>query len=189
MNHIQRTKAETGSDSYSVEFYPSTDDYVHIALKTSESVPTPTPIKFAYQTFLVINAIGFPAFLWFNEFFLAGLLLLGINITALAWVIPWSTAAGLRKYYEHMVGHRENKIARVEISRAGISYWAEDGEGFYPWHRITSIDETDEAIFFFFPGNGLAVRKSGFAYHDDELDFLRTARGYLEASHPQGLSK
>ena len=189
MNPIQRTKAETANDSYSVEFYPSTDDYVHIAIKTSQSVPTPTPIKFAYQAFLVINAVGFPAFLWFNEFFLAGLLLLALNVAALAWVIPWFTAGGLRKFYEHTVGPRENRIARVEISREGISYWADDAEVFWPWRRITSIEETDEAIFFFFPGNGLAVRKSGFAYHDEEVAFLRAARGYLEVSHPPGLEQ
>jgi len=182
MNHIQPTTADPTSDSYSVEFYPSTDDYVHIALKTTQSVPTPTAIKFAYQTFLVINAVGFPAFLWFNDFFLIGFLLLGINVATLAWVIPWFTAGSLRRYYEHTVGPRENKIARVELTPAGISYWADDAEVFWPWRRITSIEETDDSIFFYFPGNGLAVRKSGFAYHDQQVAFVRAAQDYLDVS-------
>jgi hypothetical protein len=187
MNHIQRTKAEIASDSYSVEFYPSTDDYVHIALRTSQSVPTPTPIRFAYQTFLIINAVWFPAFLWFNDFFLAGILLLGINVAALAWVIPWFAAGSLRRYYEHTVGPRENTIARVELTALGITYWADEAEVFWPWRRITSIEETDETIFFYFHGNGLAVRKSGFAYHEQEVDFIKAANMYLEASRPPGL--
>lgn len=182
MNHIQRTKAETASDSYSVEFYPSTDDYVHIALQTTRSVPTPIPIKYAYKGFLIINAVGFPAFLWLNEFFVAGFLLLGLNVLVLTWLIPWFTAGGLRRYYEHTVGPRENKIARVELTPEGISYWADDAEVFWPWRRITSIEETDETVYFYFPGNGLAVRKSGFAYHEEELAFVKAAHAYLTES-------
>ena len=182
MNHIQRTKAETPSDSYYVEFYPSTDDYIHIALKTSQSVPTPAPLKLAYQAFLIINAVGFPVFLWLNEFFVAGFILLAMNLVAVSWLIPWFMSGGLRKYYEHTVGPRENKIARVEITREGINYWADDAEAFWPWRRITSIEETDEAIFFFFPGNGVAVRKSGFAYHEEQVDFVNAAHRYLDDS-------
>jgi len=170
------------SDSYSVEFYPSTDDYVHIALKTTQAVPAPAPLKFAYKSFLIINAVGFPAFLFFNEFFLAGFLLLATNVFAISWLIPWFTAGGLRKYYEHTFGPRENKIARVDITREGISYWADDAEVFWPWRRITSIEETNEAIFFFFPGSGFAVRKSGFAYHEEEVDFVKAAHRFLDDS-------
>ncbi|HKP69289.1 MAG TPA: YcxB family protein [Pyrinomonadaceae bacterium] len=189
MNHIQRTKTETADDSYSVEFFPSTDDYVHIALKTSQAVPTPTPIKFAYQSFLVFNAVGFPAFLWFNEFFLMGILLLAVNIAALGWVIPWFMASGLRKYYEHTIGPRENTVALVELSSQGITYWADDAEAFWPWRKFTSIEETDETIFFYFHGNGIAVRKSGFAYHEQEVAFIRAANLYLEASRPPQLDQ
>ena len=180
MNHIQQTKAETPNDSYSVEFYPSTDDYVHIALKTNRSVPSSGPLKVAYQAFLIMNAVGFPAFLWFNDFILAGLLLAGLNVLAIAWLIPAFTAASLRRYYEHNVGSRESKIARVEITREGISYWADEAEASWPWRRITSIEETDETIFFYFAGNGIAVRKSGFAYHEDQVDFVNAAQHYLD---------
>ena len=189
MNHIQRTTAHPASDSYSVEFYPSTDDYVHIALKTSASVPTPALIKIGYKAFLIINAVGFPTFLWLNEFFLAGFLLFGLNLVALAWVIPWFAAGGLRRYYEHTVGSREKHVARVDLTPEGINYSADDAELFWPWRRITSIEETDESIYFYFPGNGIAVRKSGFAYHEEQVEFLKAAHGFLSSSRRERLEQ
>lgn len=172
-----------------MEFYPSADDYVHIASKNSQSVPTPKVFRFVYKTFLIINAIGFPAFLWLNDFFLIGFLLLIVNIAVLVWLIPWFTSTSLRLYYEHTVGPRENKVVRVDLTPEGINYSADDAQAFWPWRRITSIEETDESIFFYFLGNGFAVRKSGFVYHEDEVAFVRAANSYLEASRPLGLEQ
>jgi hypothetical protein len=165
-----------------VEFYPSADDYVHIASKIGAEVPTPPLIKYSYLFFLLLNTVGFPAFLWFNDFLLAGVLLLALNIVALQWVIPWFTTGSLRKYYEHTMGPREKSVARVELSAEGVSYSSDEAETFWPWRRILAIEETDEAIYFYFLGNGFAVRKSGFAYRDEQVAFMNAATGYLAES-------
>lgn len=179
MNHIQTEKAEPHSDSFAVEFYPSVDDYVHIAERLNASFKTPPRIQYVYQSFLAINTVVFPGFLWFNEYYLAGILILAVNVAALSWLIPWSMRDGYRDYYKEVIGPRENTIARVELDSEGIRYSSEDGESFTPWRRMTGLEETDDAIFFFFLGNGFAVRKSGFAYRAEQEAFTRFARSNL----------
>jgi hypothetical protein len=150
MNHIQTERTELPNDSLAVEFYPSVDDYVHIAERVSAAIETPPGIQYAYQFFLFINAVVFPGFLWFNDYYLAGILILAINIAALSWLIPWFTRGGYRAYFKQVVGPRENEIARVELNSEGIRYASDDGDSFMPWRRITAIEETDDAIFFFY---------------------------------------
>jgi hypothetical protein len=189
MNHIQTAKTDLPSDSLAVEFHPSVDDYVHIANRVAASIKTPPVIRYAYQFFLFINAVGFPAFLWLNEYYIAGILILAVNIAALSWLIPWFTRGGHRAYFEQVIGPRESEIARVELNSKGIRYSSDDGESFFPWRRITAIEETDDAIFFFFSGNGFAVRKSGFAYRGEQDAFTRLARSYLEGEHSPQLEQ
>jgi len=180
MNHIQTTTAETPTDSYSVEFYPSADDYAYIASTISKSVPVPPLIKYSYQLFLIVNAVFFPAFLWLNEFLIAGILVAALNVIALSRILPWVSSTGLRKFYDHVFRNRESEVARVEITSEGIHYSANGAETFWPWQRINAIEESDESIYFFFDGNGIAVRKSGFAYRDQQMEFLGFARQALE---------
>src|SRR5687768_14597202 len=104
MNHIPTEKAELPSDSIAVEFYPSIDDFVHIAERMSTSIKTPLLIQYAYQFFLFINAVAFPGFLWLSEYYLAGILILAVNIAALYWLIPWVTRDGYRAYYKQVIG-------------------------------------------------------------------------------------
>jgi len=174
-------KTDLPTDSLAVEFHPSVDDYVHIANRVTASIKTPLGIQYAYQFFLFINAIVFPVVLWLNDYYIAGILILAANIAALSWLIPWFTRGGHRAYFEQVIGPRENEIARVELNSSGIRYSSDDGESFFPWRRITAIEETDDAIFFFFSGNGFAVRKSGFAYRDEQDAFSRFARSHLAA--------
>jgi hypothetical protein len=186
MNHIQTETTDPPTDSLEVEFYPSVEDYVHIGSRVTASVGTPATIQYIYQGFLFINAVGFPAFLWFNNYYLIGIVIAVLNIAALAWLIPWSIRDGYRAYYEQVIGPREKEIARVKLNSAGIRYTSDNGETFLPWQRITAIEETDDAIFFFFAGNGLAVRKSGFAYRGEQDAFTRFARANLDsARNPQ----
>lgn len=184
MNHIQTAKTEhPNSDSLAVEFYPSVDDYVHIAERVSASIKTPPAIQHSYQIFLFLNAAVFPVFLYFSDYYVAAIFVLAVNIAALSWLIPWFARDGYRAYFEQVIGPREKEIARAELNSEGIRYTSDDGESFLPWRRITAIEETDEAIFFFFAGNGFAVRKSGFAYRGEEDAFKRLARSNLAAAH------
>ena len=103
------------------------------------------------------------------------------------FIIPRVNSDGYRKYYEHLYGNRENQIATVELSSAGIRYWSDGAESFWPWRRINSVEETDESIFFYFDGNGFAVRKSGFAYPDESVTFVNFAQGHLSEARNQQL--
>ena len=113
MNHMKTETSDLPIDSVEVEFYPSVDDYVHIAQRVSSSIGTPHAVKYAYQIFLILNTIGFPAFLWLNEYYLPGLLIAAINVAALSWLIPWFAREGYRDYFKQVVGPREAEVARV----------------------------------------------------------------------------
>lgn len=177
MRNIQMIKSEVPSKK--VEFYPSVDDHVHIANRLSSSVPTSTLTVYSYYAFLFLNTIVFPVFLWFNEYLLAGLIVFLLNILTLMFIVPRANSDSYRKYYEHLYGNRENEIATVELSSAGINYYSDGAETFWPWQRINSIEETDQSIYFFHEGNGFAVSKSGFAYPHDSTEFIDFARNSL----------
>ena len=166
-------------DKLSVEFYPSVDDYVHISLKVSGSTRPSTVSLYAYQAFLFINAIVFPAFLLFAGYVTAAFVVFVLNAAAVLLLVPRVNADSFKEYYEQIIGDREKSVARVALSPEGVRYTADGGESFMPWHRITDIEETAEAIYFFFAGNGFGVRKSGFAYKEDEKLFLDSARRLL----------
>ena len=167
---------ELPNEKLTVEFYPSVDDYVHIASKISGSVPPKTLTTYAYYLFLAINVVVFPAFLFANELVLAGTLVLILNFAAVAFLIPRVNPDSFREYYKEIFGDRERHVARVELSGEGVNYFADDGESFWPWKRITEIEETPDAIYFFFQGNGFAARKSGFVYLEEQKSFLDAAR-------------
>jgi len=160
----------------SVEFYPSLEDHVHIALRISSSARPKPLTRHAYNFFLTLNAIVFPSFLFFNDYMLLGLVVFGLNLVALLFIVPRVNPDTFRSYYSQLYGHRENKIARVDLTDNGIRYTADGGEGFWPWHRINDIEETDDAIYFYFDGNGFAVRKAGFAYLEEKDAFVEFAR-------------
>ncbi len=189
MNHIQTAMTDPPSDSLAVEFYPAVDDYIHISQRVSASLKTPPVVQYAYQVFLFMNAGIFPGFLWFSDNYLAAVLILAMNVAALYWLIPWFARDGYRAYYEQVIGPRESEIARAELNSEGIRYSSDDGESFLPWRRITAIEETDDAIFFFFAGNGFAVRKSGFAYRGEQDAFTRFARSNFAAAQNHQLDQ
>ena len=175
---------EPPTEKLALEFYQSVDDYVHIASKVGATFPVPTVSLYAYYLFLIINSIVFPAFLLFNEFVLASFVVLVLNIGAVVFIIPRVNVDGFRKYYRHIIGERENRIARVELTGDGVSYFDDESKSFWPWTSITEIEETPDAIFFFYEGNGLAVRKSGFAYLGEQRSFLDSARNlHATAGH------
>ena len=189
MNLTQTETSDPPSDLRVVEFYPSVDDYVHITAHVTRQLKSPLTIQYAYQVILFINAIGFPAFLWFGNYYLWGFLILAVNLAALAWLIPWFTRDSYREYYKQVIGPRENEIARTELDSEGIRYYSERGDTFLRWRYVTEIEETDDAIFFYFLGNGFAVRKNGFAYREEQEAFVAFARSNLKAAHAPQLEQ
>lgn len=188
MNRIQSTQTPPENNEFVVEFYPSVDDYVHIASKVGGSVPNKTVVVYAYYLFLFLNTILFPAFLLFNDFLFAALIVFLINVGTLVFILPRVNSAGFRRYYEHLIGNRENEIAKVTLTQSGLHYVADDGESFWPWRRFSTIEETEASIFFYYDGNGVAVRKSGFAYKDDANSFVAFANRRLQEIHTDQLS-
>lgn len=161
---------------HSVEFYPTVDDHVYVSLRIDAAVKPKAITTYAYQAFLFINAIAFPAFLLFSGYPLAGALLFVLNVAAVTLIIPRATPDYLREYYEQLFGEREKFPARVELTTEGVNCSAEGGTSFWPWRKIRGIEETKEAIYFFIDGNGFGVQKNGFAYRDDERAFFEFAQ-------------
>lgn len=181
MSQTQQEKTSV----HSVEFYPSVEDYLYIATRIGGSVPAGTVAGYSYYIFLFLNTIAFPAFLWINDHFAAGLAVLAVNIASIIFVIPRVRSDGYRKYYQHLFGDRGSRIAKVLLNGDGVMYESEDGYAFWPWHRIESVEETEESIYFFFEGNGFAVRKSGFAYMEDANRFMEYSRQNVKLARPQ----
>lgn len=175
--------------TFSVEFYPSVDDQVHVALRIGGSVNTDTIATKAYQLFLIINVIAFPAFLLLQQYVFWAASVFVLNLAAIFLLIPRVNSDSHKKYYSQLYGNRENVPARVDLTNEGILYTADGGYSFWPWNRIDSIEETNESIYFYFDGNGFAVRKSGFAYDEQKKLFLDFAYAQVHATKKPMLSE
>ena len=174
---------------HSVEFFPALDDYLYVSTKLSNATSSTPATTYLYYTFLFVNAIAFPAFLWLDGDFAAGLAVFVVNLVAVLSLLPRVNTNALRTYYATLFGNRENEIARVELSQEGILYFSDGSHSFWEWHRIVAVEETQESIFFFLEGNGFGVRREGFAYRDDEKLFLAFVSEHVDQAHPDQLSE
>ena len=170
-----------------VEFYPSIDDLVYVALQIGKSYRSRTSSTVALQFLLALNAIGFPAFLIFSEQVLAGALIFFVNVVIFVFAGPRANSDNLREYYQHIYPDREKVIATVRLSEEGITYTADEGSSFWPWKRLKGIEDTTDALFFYFDGHGFGVRKSGFAYKDEESRFIAFANQLAQRHGAVGL--
>lgn len=155
-----------------VEFYPSIEDFIYIATSVTNAMPAKGWSVNLYYLFLLVNAIGFPAYLWINNLFIPGTIVFLLNIIAVYFLTVRINADSYRNYYEHFHKNCVNEVARVQISAAGLRYASDGAESFWPWKRINRIEEGKDSIYFYCEGNGFAVRRNGFAYKDDEREFI-----------------
>ena len=165
-----------------VEFYPSLDDYIYVSTKLTASIPSTPLTTYSYYAFLLLNTIIFPAFLWLNGYFLGGLFVFVVNMVAVAALMPRVNSDAMRKYYATLFGKREDRIARVELSNDGVIYSANHCYSFWAWECIESVEETEDSILLFSEGNGLGIRKNGFAYQDEQKQFSEFARSQVKGS-------
>lgn len=172
---------------HSVEFYPTVDDQVYVSLRINDAVKPKAITTYAYQAFLFINAIAFPAFLLFSEYLIASVVVFVFNVAALLIMFPRANSDHFRVYYEQIVGDREKFPIRVELTTEGVNSTSEGGTSFWPWRKIRSIEETKEAIYFFIDGNGFGVQKNGFAYREDERAFFEFAQEQLRRHQQRSL--
>ncbi len=188
----QRTTATINPNpegQYTVEFYPSVDDQVYVSLRINDAVRPKVGTTYAYQAFLFINAIAFPAFLLFSEYVIAAAVVFSFNVAALLIMLPRVNADHFRVYYEQLFGDRGKFSARVDLTPLGVNYSSDDGTSVWPWQKIRGIEETAEAIYFFIDGNGFGVQKSGFAYREDERAFFKFAQERARRHQQRSLPK
>lgn len=171
-----------------VEFYPSLDDYIYVSTKLTASIPSKPITTYAYYAFLLLNTIVFPAFLWLNGYFVGGLFVFIVNMVAVAVLVPRVNSDAMRRYYAILFGKREERIARVELSNDGILYSANDSYMFWGWETIEYVEETEDSLFVFSEGNGIGIRKNGFAYQDEQRQFLDFAKSHAREAAGNQLS-
>lgn len=182
-------KTETPDhNSYTVTFYPSVDDHVHVAERIGNAVKVSPWSIYAYQAFLFLNGILFPVFLWFNDYWLLGIIVFAIEVLALLFITGRVGRDSYKDYYSQLYGNRESEIATVEVNESGITYSSDGGYSFWPWYRLTLIEETEKSVYFFYHGNGFAVRKSGFSYKEDAVAFVAFSRTSLERARRDQLN-
>lgn len=172
------TKMTYGADqaSHQVEFYPAIDDLVYISLTTSKNIAKKPFSIWAYWAFLFVNGIVFPAFLFANEYFAAAIAVFFLNLAAVLYLIPRANSDHYRSHFHSSVPDYEKDLVTIELSDDGIRYSTEKYNSFIKWSHIKKIEETPEAIYFFFDGSGWAVRKTGFAGKEQETEFVRFGR-------------
>ncbi len=177
---VEKTMEAPNRNSYTVTFYPSVDDHVHVAERIGNAVKVSPWSTYAYQAFLFLNGILFPVFLWIQDYWLLGTLVFAIDLFALLFITGRVGRDSYKDYYSQLYGNRENEIATVEVNESGITYISDGGSSFWPWYRLTFIEETAESVYFFHHGNGFAVRKSGFSYREELSDFIAFSRASLD---------
>lgn len=159
-----------------VEFYQSVDDFVKIAEKMANEFPLPSFGKLALQGFVVLNQIGTPAILFAFDLWLPAVIVFVLNTLLLVGVLPAINKADYRRYYLHHFKDLERHIATVEIHPRGLWYQAGSASSFISWDNFTSVEEEEETIYFYMlGGNGIPVRKNGFAYEVDKNEFVALA--------------
>lgn len=172
---------------YSVEFYPSIEDYVDAGKIHNEKHAALTSwTKFTLQAFFVINTILPPAILFIFEYPVAALMWFGLDIILLLVFLPEILKFDYRRFYRSVYGEEfENQLVKVELTREGIFCRHLGDFSFHGWKSVTSLGETDEAIFVNFKTSSLPVRKSGFPYIERQNEFTAFARSRLVEARNQ----
>ena len=171
--------------AFEVEFYPSVDDYVVIATTVAKTVPVASWHHTFYSYFLFANLLVAPVVLWIFDYFVLGSILFLINLGMVYLFTPLVQSSAFRNHYEHLAGSKEKTIAKVRIDEEGLRHMHEGVEAFWPWEKFNKIEETEDAIYVYFDGNGLAVRKNGFPYREREREFYQFAESKVKQSKPK----
>ena len=189
MTDLTETREELGPPAGSarelaaplkVSFYPSTDDLAHISEKINRSYKLPSRANQGLQAFLAFNLVGMPAVLWFFDAYLVGFLVFAINVVVAVSFLPALRRMDYRQYFRAMFGNIENEVVEVELTDEGVWCRRSDDYSFHAWKSIKLLEETKEAIYFFFDHNGIAVAKTGFAYDEEKDLFLAMAKKHVE---------
>jgi hypothetical protein len=167
------------AETVKVSFYPSTDDYAHIAEQINKSAKFPKTSQYALFAFLSLNLMGLPLTLWYFDLVFAGMAVFLASLIFAFLFLPALLKADYRNYYRSMFTSMENEVAEVELTDEGIWCRHSGDHSFHNWKNIKRIEESKQAIFFFFENNGLAVNKTGFGYDAEKDRFLTFAKSHV----------
>jgi hypothetical protein len=88
--------------------------------------------------------------------------------------------AELFKAWEKLLDGKERIRVEVNLSERGIAVSQMDAQNLYSWSMVSSLEETDDAIYFDkTDGLFLAVRTRAFAGKEEQRCFLEVARNYM----------
>lgn len=167
---------DTDSPPLSVEFYPSVEDYVWLAEVNANRYPMPAAGRYALMAFVLLNAFGLPVVLFYLGYLLPALIVFGLNLALSIYVIPALFRVDHRRYFFQMTPDLEECLIRVELYENGVSTRFEEDSSFHSWKSITSVEVSQDAIFFMLRGGqAIIVRKSGFPYEQDLNRFVAFA--------------
>lgn len=167
------------AETLTVSFYPSTDDYAHIAEQVNKSGKLPVRSQYALIAFLVLNLMGLPLTLWYFELFIFGMAVFLLSLIFAMLFLPALIKVDYRNYYRSMFASMENEVAEVELTGDGIWCRHSGDFSFHSWKNIKRIEESRESIYFFCEHNGMAVNKTGFAFDAEKDRFLTFAKRHV----------
>ena len=157
----------TSNEIYEVEFYPSLDDFIHVAARTNKTAGSSKILTYTTYAFLIVNMILFPAYLWMNDYFFVGLCIFALNMITFVVVLPKLSSASNKVAFSKMYGFREKELAFVRLNDSGLEYSSDEASTFFPWRRMTGFEETEDSLFIYVQAGGFGIRKSGFAYREE----------------------
>lgn len=164
-----------------VRFVPSVEDYIYIASRLNETSLRNSFDRNAFTIFLLINAIGAPAFLLYANYVILGLSIFVINLAFYLFWISGMTPRRYRQFYEHVAAAGAEKEVEIEISPAGVARFHDGDSSLIAWKNVSMIEERPESIIFHCLGGGLAVRKAAFDSITDQEAFLALAEEFRAA--------
>lgn len=167
------------AETLKVSFYPSTDDFAHIAEQINKPAKLAATSQYALIAFLVLNLMGLPLTLWYFEYVLSGMAVFLLSVIFAMLFLPALIKADYRKYYRAMFASMENDVVEVELTGDGIWCRHSGDFSFHGWTNIKRIEESRQSIYFFFEHSGLAVNKTGFAYDGEKDRFLTFAKSHV----------
>ncbi len=169
------TTHENGSlerDSVKVSFYLDIDEMAEIAVKIGQRYKMPRIANIGFYAFFLINLIVAPILLLTYGAGWIAFVLFILNFLFGGVFLQKAIKVDTQRFFRQLYGDLENVLAEVELTDKGVWCRTEYDLSFFKWETILAVEESPKAIHLMFRDKGLPVMKSGFAYRDQEREFV-----------------
>lgn len=165
-----------GETLVSITFIPSVDDLLEITRAVGSASGHPRYAIYASYAFLFLNAICFPAYLAFSDYWTIALIVFSVNLLLISFLIPGAEKLAARSDYKTLISENVLKMpCTIELRTDGILSIYNGNIYLTAWENIAAVQDNPDSVYFFAKSHGVAVRKSGFKSSDEQKKFMNIA--------------